>query len=191
MDLAFRGFECVSLDVPDIFIGNINTSMSQIKDHEHVCLYFTLNLPLIHSNNHLHSRASAMFNLNTQHLTGFSLLSYSNTENRFRYLISFLSAIFPPLSFTLHNKQIQCTASIHHLYEREITKYAEEDRAHVYSPSLSYLSEEEYKLKNCKWCQKWNEFHIFKKYIRLSSRLSPDAHSHTRPCTPRLRTEQS
>lgn len=55
---------------------------------------------------------------------------------------------------TAHNKQVQCTARIHHLYESETTKYTEEDRAHIHSPSLSYLSDEEYKLKNCKCCDK-------------------------------------
>lgn len=41
-----------------IFIGNIN-SMLQTKKHEHVRFYFTLKLPLIDSNTHLHPQPNA------------------------------------------------------------------------------------------------------------------------------------
>lgn len=40
------------------------------------------------------------------------------------------------------NTQIQCTAKIHDLYYGETEKFIEEDRPQVYSPSLSYLSDE-------------------------------------------------
>lgn len=51
--------------------------------------------------------------------------------------------------FFFHS-QIECTAKIHDLYEKRISKSFEEDRPQVYSPSLSYLSEEEYNLRNGK-----------------------------------------
>lgn len=47
--------------------------------------------------------------------------------------------------------QIQCTARIHDLYANTATRYALEEGANIYTPSLSYLSDEDFKLQNSKW----------------------------------------
>lgn len=90
--------------------------------------------------------------------------SYETTVNDsylFDFFVCSFCLVFPYFSASLFHSQfvffstlyvsfvqIQCKASIHNVYQKQITQSAFEERPSVYSPSLSYLSEEEFKLMN-------------------------------------------